>query len=184
MSDEEWGNLGDFDANDPRASQRANNKLRTNTKEWQEVIANRKKPTQTEEERLRKSKLRSEMNNSEFHKKTMQELYQSNDWIQSVKKANSNPERNKKISKAMKGKTLSEERKLWISKNSTKTAPKRIESMAKNKGYIITPLGKFLTVRYAWQAHCKQDPNTTKNPHNWFKKMCKDYPNDYYRKSP
>jgi len=74
----------------------------------------------------------------------------------------------------------------WLeakSKGGKKSSSKRIKTMAKNKGYIVTPIGEFLTVKYAWRAHCEKDLSTDKNPHNWFKKMCKDFPNDYYKKS-
>jgi hypothetical protein len=58
------------------------------------------------------------------------------------------------------------------------------EEVKNRLGIVVTLLGEFDCVRHAWQAQCEKDPDTIKNPHNWFKKMCKEYPNDYYKKNP
>ena len=105
-----------------------------------------------------------------------------------------NAEKNRKMTQGSKWKQAQKEgiqKKLkdtaWLEehkKRTKKLSLNRSEKIKNRLGAVITPIGEFDCVKHAWQAHCEQDPNTVKNPHNWFKKMCKDYPNDYYKKSP
>lgn len=58
---------------------------------------------------------------------------------------------------------------------------KRLRAIAEKTGYIQTPQGKFLSVRQAWRAEHKKDPNIRGNPHVWFVRMCEQYPRIYRR---
>jgi hypothetical protein len=84
------------------------------------------------------------------------------DWIK---------EDNKKISSA------SVEKR---SKSASKNANKRLTTIANKNGFIITPYGKFLSVRSAWNEEKKHN-DVIANPHNWFLKMFKEQPSNYYK---
>ena len=99
-NDDEWGNLGDFDATDAYANIRANNKSRKGSKEWKKVIDSRKQPEITDEERKRRSKTKTELNNTPEFKAIMKEVYKSEKFLQACLEANQDPERNRKISEA------------------------------------------------------------------------------------
>jgi hypothetical protein len=69
-----------------------------------------------------------------------------------------------------------------LSKSAKETKNKRLESIAKSKGYIYTPQGKFLSVREAWRAELEVDLTIIKNSHFWFKDACARNPKKYYKK--
>jgi hypothetical protein len=183
------------------------------------------KATQSEEWKKNQLEANQRMRTKEWNQKhleIMKELYKDPNWIENVKKANSSPERNAKISKALsliiqtpdgiftskeakeyygltitgiryrcntladwnviKEGCVTEKTKQKISKASTLSAKKRLQTLAEKKGFICTPYGKFLSVREAWRIEKQKTPNIESNSHNWFLKQNLKDPLNYYKK--
>jgi len=80
----------------------ANNRARANSDEWKKVVAKRKVPTLSKEQRkeasARTKKLWQDPDYAQSVKKGQEENF--DEWLENIRRANTNPERNKKISEA------------------------------------------------------------------------------------
>ena len=100
MSDEEWGNLGDFDANDPLATNRAAVNIRTkNNKEWRknQKVGAEKRSNNKEWRKNHKKGMKEKWNNNEYHVKMKPVLKENriksmNKWKESRKEVEADPD--------------------------------------------------------------------------------------------
>jgi len=104
FDDIEWGNktlpgLSHEEIMSSHVNIIVNNRNRKDSKEWQKVIKKRRKPVLTEKQRKAKSERTKKLWQDPEYYEYMQSL-RDDKWIEKMKKANANPVRNKKISKA------------------------------------------------------------------------------------